>query len=684
MFSRRALLSPLGGRWLRGLAALALGLGLTAFGAPLSTAAPAVPPPAQPRVMVPEFPAGAAWLNTEKPLSLRALRGKVVLLDFWTYGCINCMHILPDLKRLERKYPNELVVISVHTAKFVNEDETANIRNAVLRYNIEHPILNDAGRRYWDTLGVRVWPTQVLIDPAGYFVGAVTGEGQYDVVDRAIARVIQEAKVAGRLDTRPVRFALEAAKAPETPLWYPGKVLADTGTGGSGKIFIADTNHNRIVIANASGEVEAVAGSGAVGKVDGAFDTAQFSSPQGMALRRAPDGALTLLVADTNNHSIRALDLRRGIVSTTAGTGKQASVVRKNLGGSALTTSLASPWDLLLEGDRLYIAMAGPHQIWAMDLTPGRVLPYAGSGMEARTDGALLTSAFAQPSGLASDGKRLFVADSEISAIRTVDLPGGAGQVRTIAGGDLFDFGDVDGPGATARLQHPLGVAYADGLLYIADTYNHKIKRFNVATGIVETFVGGGKGEQDGAKAQFYEPGGISLAGKKLYVADTNNHRIRIVDVDTRAVTTLALKNLPRPLPAEPERAPAAESQEKDVVRVPTTQLAAGAAGELVLNLRLPAGYKLNADSPHRFEVRVEGQGVTLPRTTVPAADFKLPLRLPLTSGKIGERGTVVLSTTVFYCSDKQTLCRLKRLRFRAPFEVAEGGAKALTIAADL
>ncbi len=639
--------------------------------------APAAPLARRP--LAPEFPPGAAWLNTDRPLTLRALRGKIVLLDFWTYGCINCIHILPDLKRLERKYSSELVVISVHTAKFVNEDETANIRNAVLRYNIQHPILNDSGRRYWTAMGVTMWPTQVLIDPTGHVVGGVAGEGRYAELDRAIGQLSREARAAGRLDTRPSRFALEAARAPKTDLSYPGKVLADIDRDGKGRIYIADTNHNRIIIADETGKVEAVAGTGRMGRHDGAFQEASFSSPQGMSLRRHADGSQTLYVADTNNHSIRALDLKRGRVTTVAGTGRQASVVRRSAGGVGTEVALASPWDVLVVGNTLYIAMAGPHQIWSMSLDSSRIRPYAGSGKEAREDGALLFSAFAQPSGLATDGKRLFVADSESSSIRVVDLPGGGGRVQSLNHGDLFDFGDRDGPGIAARLQHPLAVAYDDGSLYVADTYNHKLKRFDLASGTVETFLGG-KGGRAGDSAGFYEPGGLSLAGNHLYVADTNNHRICVVDLHTRKSTVLALKNLPSPLTGEPQRSSAEEDEEKDTLVLPPAVLSPAGAGELVVEVQLPPGHKLATETPHRFEAQVEGGGVTLTRTTVPSQAFTLPLRLPLTSGSTGSRGAVLATMTFFYCSEKDGVCKMKSLRIRAPFEVREGGAKELKL----
>lgn len=676
-------------RWAAGLAAISLGWMAAAHANAATPPAgrPAVVPAAfaaPQRQTVPEFPAGLSWINTDRPLSLQALRGKVVLLDFWTYGCINCMHILPDLKRLERKYPNELVIISVHTAKFANEDETQNIRNAVIRYNIEHPILNDARREYWTRLGVNVWPTQVLIDPRGGFVGGVEGEGNYQIVDRTIAQVIAEAKAAGTLNTKPFNITLDAHKVADTPLSYPGKILADLGPGRSDRLYISDSRHNRVIIASPTGEVEAVAGTGVVGKSDGSFHDASFSNPQGLALRKDADGTFTLYVADTNNHSIRALDLKRGAVSTIAGNGKQAPVTRRPSGGVGTGVSLSSPWDLLLVGKTLYVAMAGPHQIWSMNLDSGAILPYAGSGQEARTDGGLRTAAFAQPSGLATDGKRLFVADSESSSIRAVDLAGGAGKVTTIAGGDLFEFGDVEGAGLTARFQHPLAVSYGDDVLYVADTYNHKIKRIDPATGVSRTFLGGGKGLRDGAQPQFYEPGGLSLAGKKLYVADTNNHRISVVDLDTKTASTLTLKNLPTALPAEPERAPVPVDPDADAVKVPLANLAPNSQGEVVLELKLPAGYHVSPDAQHRVRLSVEGEGVTLGRATVPAAEVTLPLRVPLTTGKVGAKGSLAVKVSLFYCSDTAKLCRMKTLSFRAPFTVREDGAKALTIKATL
>jgi DNA-binding beta-propeller fold protein YncE len=303
----------------------------------------------------------------------------------------------------------------------------------------------------------------------------------------------------------------------------------------------------------------AVAGTGVPGKADGAFDKAQFHDPQGLAV-----SGDTLYVADRKNHCIRELDLKAKTVKMIAGTGSQEgdiSTRRLEKPVPAGSIGLNSPWDLVLDGDTLYIAMAGHHQIWGLDLKKKELVPYAGSGRENIGDGPLPFANFAQPSGLASDGKNLYVADSEISSLRKVPL-GGLGRVQTLVGRGLFVFGDVDGPGQVeggegakteARLQHALGVAHADGKLYVADTYNNKIKVFDLKAGTLKTFLGGGDW---GAliPATFSEPAGISYAAGKLYVADTNAHRIRVIDVATKAVKTLQLQGVnPPAVPKEPK-----------------------------------------------------------------------------------------------------------------------------------
>ena len=497
------------------------------------------------RPPAPDLDGGVAWLNTAGPVKMADLKGKVVLLDFWTLCCINCIHVMPDLAKLEKKYPNELVVIGVHSAKFDNEKDTQSIRKAVLRYELAHPVVNDADHKIWNRYGVNSWPTVVLIDPEGKVVGAVSGEGNYELLDKAIGKLVEAAKANKTLNDKPIRFDLvRYRETADTPLFFPGKILAD---GPGKRLFIADSTHHRVIVTDLTGKKIAIAGTGTPGRKDGPFAEAQFDDPQGLAL----DGD-TLYVADRKNHQIRALDLKAGTVSTVAGTGEQDQSTRVlDKPGPAKTTGLNSPWDLLLVGKTMYIAMAGHHQIWTLDLVKNEVAPYAGDGRENIKDGPLYAARFAQPSGLATDGKNLYVADSEVSAVRRVPL-GGEGRVDTLVGSGLFDFGDADGVGQAAKLQHALGVVYHDGKLYVADTYNSKLKTIDPKTKEVKSFAGG-----DPKAPLFSEPAGISFADGKLYVADTNANRIRVVDLATNAVSTLELQGVEPPPPQKEWQPPA-------------------------------------------------------------------------------------------------------------------------------
>ena len=640
---------------------LILVLFLMAYGVPMSVQEKA-------RVRAPEITGGRGWLNTDKPLSLEALKGKVVLLDFWTYGCINCIHIIPDLKKLEEKYANQLVVIGVHSAKFQNEKETENIRRIILRYEIEHPVYNDSEYAVWQSYGVRAWPTQVLIDPAGYVIGGVSGEGNYDVIDQAIAKTVEEFRKKGLLKEEPLKLVLERAKVGALPLAFPGKIVADANRD---RLFIADSNHNRIVVTKLDGTLVETIGTGTIGAADGPFDKASFYRPQGMAL-----SGDNLYIADTENHLLRRVDLKTRTVETIAGTGQQSREYFKS--GPGRTIALNSPWDLELAGRVLYIAMAGPHQIWKLDLEKNEVSTFAGSGREARLDGPLLQSGFAQPSGIASDGKNLYIADSESNIIRVIDVAGGT--VKTIVGGDLFEFGDVDGSGDDVRLQHPLGVISFGDKLLIADTYNHKIKQLDPKKETVTTLFGTGKpGQQDGTSASFYEPGGLALANDKLYVADTNNHAIRVVDLKTKRVSTLRMNGLTPPA-QNMQALESAVGPNAEEVKAASQKLRAGADASLQIDVELPAGYHLNPLAPQRYKVSVGGKSVSIDETNASrtAKDLKLPLRIPVKAVTAGP-ATVRAQVTLFYCREDNTgTCLIKTLVWQVPVEVTSD-AKAPT-----
>jgi thiol-disulfide isomerase/thioredoxin len=624
------------------------------------------------RVAAPEFPTNLDWLNTGRPLTLSELQGKVVLLDFWTYGCINCIHIIPDLKRLEEKYAEELVVIGVHSAKFENEGETDNIRRIILRYELEHPVINDKDFEVWSQYGAQAWPTLVLIDPDGNVLGYHSGEGIYEPFDEVIGGMIREFDALGKIDRTPLNLELENESLLDSPLLFPGKVLADTENN---RLFIADSNHNRLVITDLEGTVLDVIGDGAARLKDGSFEEASFFRPQGMTLA----GSDTLYVADTENHAIRRVDLAARTVTTVAGTGQQVYMV--NPFGGALETPLNSPWDVLYHEEMVYIAMAGQHQLWAYDPAAEIVILHAGSGREELTDGPLRQGGLNQPSGLGTDGELLYFADSEASAIRTADFDA-SGVLNTIVGTGLFDFGDVDGTGDEVRLQHPLGVVYYDGLLYVADTYNSKIKRINPETAVSAGYLGGPvSGWQDGVgpDARFNEPGGLSVGGGKLYIADTNNHVIRVADIETREVTTLVLVDMEGLLTRRP---PDAAYNGKELTLEPQT-IAPG-AGTIQLEVTLPEGYKVNDRAPFSIEWLVDGEAESLIHLSAEDANRTIikpefPLSFPATFTE-GE-GEITADLVIFYCeAEAESLCFIERIRVTTPVTISSGGGDTLNV----
>lgn len=586
----------------------------------------ALPLPALPHMklaLAPEFPADAEWVNTDRPLQLRQLRGKVVLLDFWTYGCINCLHILPDLKRLEAAYARELVVIGIHTAKYDHESVRAHIRQAIERHGIAHPVMNDHDGCMWDAYRVSGWPTQILIDPAGHVIQGFIGEHHRERMARLISETIARHRRLGTLRSDAVLPALAVSAPRETPLQYPGKIVVDPE---SARLVVADTNHHRLVLASLAGDLIATIGRGQAGTADGPFDAATFRQPQGVVL----EGDV-IYVADTGNHVVRRVDLARRTVETVLGSGKQAREL--NVPGYGRSVPLNSPWGLHRQGRNLYIAMAGFHQIWHADLSTGYVEPFAGSGREAWVDDIHVDAAFGQPSGLAGNGQWLYVADTEVNALRRLSLDPD-GVTTTVAGGGLFNFGDADGHGLAVKLQHPLGVAAMRDQVFIADTYNHKIKQFDPASGGVRSLAGtGAAGYRDGAfeQALFYEPGGISAGGDgRLYVADTNNHRVRVLDLTTRTVSTLQIKKLEAPVEAD---ALAADAEDGLVETVKLDRHVLPALSQTAARIRLhpPAGWKVNARAPGRLAVTIDGDAVQVPaaysgRTIRPmAADVTIP-----------------------------------------------------------
>ncbi|KAJ8386564.1 hypothetical protein AAFF_G00168900 [Aldrovandia affinis] len=627
---------------------------------------------------VPDFEEGLEWLNTEQPLSLeRELSGKVVVLDFFTYCCINCMHLLPDLHLLEQRHSvkDGLVVVGVHSAKFPNEKE----------------------------LEVSCWPTLVILGPRGNLLFSVVGEGHRDRLFLFAAAALRHYGETGELTGGDIGVRLYRDSLPASLLSFPGKVAVDS----SGKrLVVADTGHHRVLVLSTSGRVLHSIGGPVSGRRDGHISEALFSSPQGVAMK----GDM-VYVADTENHLIRKIDLSEEQVSTLAGMGVQGT--DKEGGAMGPQQPISSPWDLALgtaggeEGNVLWVAMAGTHQIWALFLEDGKLpkgseskkgtcVRFVGSGNEENRNNAYPHKAgLAQPSGLSVAAPEpwscLYVADSESSTIRTVSLRDGA--VKHLVGGErdplnLFAFGDVDGAGINAKLQHPLGVAWSphSGLLYVADSYNHKIKVVDpkskqcgvlAGSGVASDALGPGFDQ-----AAFNEPGGLCVgeSGKVLYVADTNNHRIKILDLETRTVSLLAVvvedevdaatdsftAAAPRKIPKLPKSATRVE--------MPALAASPGQTVHMDLVLSLPDGTKLTQEAPSFWALSSEGNEWLLEGQCQSGdiVDVSQPLTVVATVPSTAQSPDPVLTMDawVYFCSAGGGACMMRVVSFRQPLHI--------------
>ncbi|MFF7263146.1 thioredoxin-like domain-containing protein [Streptomyces sp. NPDC008159] len=487
------------------------------------------PAPRRVRVRAPELTGKGGWLNTGgTQYTLADLRGKIVLLDFWTFCCINCLHVLDELRELEEKHRDTVVVIGVHSPKFAHEAEHAAVVDAVERYGVEHPVLDDPELATWKQYAVRAWPTLVVIDPEGYVVAQHAGEGHAHAIERLVAELETEHEAKGTLRRGDGPYV---APDPEpTVLRFPGKALLLPG----GDFLVSDTTRHQLVRLAPDGEtVVRRYGAGERGFVDGSAEHARFSEPQGLALL---DGG-TVAVADTVNHALRRLDPATGEVSTLAGTGRQWWQGSPT-SGLAWEVDLSSPWDVAVFGGKVWIAMAGVHQLWTYDPEDCTVAVAAGTTNEGLVDGPGAEAWFAQPSGLAATADRLWLADSETSALRWVDLDG---AVHTAVGTGLFDFGHRDGAADQALLQHPLGVTVLpDGSVAVSDTYNHALRRYDPATGEVTTLA-----------TDLREPSDAVLVGDDIVVVESARHRLTRLRLPEETVKVEAVAHRTRRAPTE-------------------------------------------------------------------------------------------------------------------------------------
>ncbi|MFP5336504.1 MAG: NHL domain-containing thioredoxin family protein [Actinomycetes bacterium] len=515
------------------------------------------------RVRAPEL-VGRGWLNTGgETLTLSSLRGRIVLLDFWTFCCVNCLHVLDELRPLEQELSDVLVVVGVHSPKFAHEADADALAAAVERYEVHHPVLDDPDLTTWKAYGARAWPTLAVVDPEGYVVAQLSGEGHAHGLRVLLTELVVEHEAKGTLrrGEGPYVPPLPAS----TALRVPGKALALRGGGA----LVSDTAHHQLVELDDDLETERRRiGSGARGLVDGEPGEAAFSEPQGLTLL-PPDVAervgYDVVVADAVNHALRGVRLADGAVVTVAGTGEQLR--RREGGGPALSQALSTPWDVAWFDGQVVVAMAGVHQLWAFDPVTATVRVLAGTTAEGLQDGAAEEAWFAQPSGLAvtPDGAALWVADSETSSLRRLSGAAGPGyEVSTVVGTGLFAFGFRDGDAGEALLQHPLGVAVLpDGSVAVADTYNGAVRRYDPATRQVTTLA-----------RDLAEPSDLVVEadGATLVVVESAAHRLVRVTV-----------------PAEAQRVDGAAQR----TARPPTDVAPGAL-RLLVSFTPPTGQKLD------------------------------------------------------------------------------------------
>lgn len=454
------------------------------------------------RVRAPELK-GRGWLNTGgKALTLADLRGKILVLDFWTFCCINCLHVLDELRPLEEKYGDALVVIGVHSPKFEHERDPKALAAAVERYGVHHPVIDDGDMHLWQQYAAKAWPTLAVVDPTGYLVASMAGEGHAEGLSRLIDELVVKHEADGTLHRGDGPFV--PPPAPDTLLRFPGKAIELPG----GNLLVSDSARHSIVELSPDAET--------LVRRFGGDRNEPFSEPQGLVLLPPPVAEVAgydVVIADTVNHQLRGLNLTTGEISLVAGSGRPWRSSVDDHAHDALAADLSSPWDLAWFDDKVIIAMAGIHQLWWFDPIQRTVGVYAGTTVEALRDGPLPDVWMAQPSGLSVGGSRLWIADSETSALRYVE----DGVLHTAVGQGLFDFGHVDGPADSALFQHPLGVAaLADGSVLVADTYNGAVRRFDPVAGEVSTVDSG-----------LAEPSDVLVtAGGEVLVVESAAHRL--------------------------------------------------------------------------------------------------------------------------------------------------------------
>ncbi|NMO57610.1 redoxin domain-containing protein [Actinoplanes sp. TBRC 11911] len=586
-----------------------------------------------PRVRAPEL-RGRGWLNTGgKDLTLADLRGKIIVLDFWTFCCINCLHVLDEMRPLEEKYGDAVVIIGVHSPKFEHERDPIALAAAVERYGVHHPVVDDRDMHIWQQYAAKAWPTLAVVDPTGYLVASMAGEGHAEGLSRLIDELIAKHEADGTLHRGDGPYVPPVAA--DTLLRFPGKVIELP----NGNLLVSDSARHSLAEVTPDGET-------LVRRIGTGERGEPFSEPQGMVLLPPPVAEIAgydVVVADTVNHQLRGLKLDTGETTLVAGSGKPWRSPLDGHAHDALAADLSSPWDLAWYDNKVISAMAGIHQLWWFDPIKRTVGVFAGTTVEALRDGPIPDVWMAQPSGLSAAGDRLWIADSETSALRYIE----DGVLHTAVGQGLFDFGHVDGPAKEALLQHPLGVAaLPDGSVLIADTYNGAVRRFDPATDSVSTIDSG-----------LAEPSDIVVtsAGDVIVVESAAHRLTRLAPGVVKTVTGERHKT---ERPASPV---AAGPLTLDVIFTPAP------GQKLDTQFGPPTRLEISASPP---ELLLSGGGVTT------------DLSRPLVINPAIEKGVLQVVAQAATCDvdEEFPACHLTRQDWGVPVVVTAGGPDRLPL----
>lgn len=603
------------------------------------------------------------WLNVSRPLEIADLKERIILLEFWSYGCVSCIEALPEVKRLEEQFGSKLLVIGVHSGKLENEKDVAAIKKAILKNDITYPVVNDPEMQIWNSFSVKAWPTFILINPRSNVVESYVGAKSLEKVKIDLKEIISKYKYQVNRD--PLPTLLEKYNLIGNVLSFPTKLEYANDFSYKSRhlpvIFIANSGKNNIVVSSLAGDIVTKIGSPKEGLQDGSFDVASFNAPHGMLYQGGK-----LYVADTGNHALREIDFKTGRVSTLIGSGQQGEVVESNgefLDAKDLDLSLPTDIEFFPDRNNIVIANSGTHQILSYNIAKQTVSILAGDGSQGIADGKYPENSLSQTTDMSAFGRKLYFVDAESSSLRVLDE---SGNLKTLIGHDSSKSGHKNGDKNNGLMQHPMGLMVDDTGAYISDSFNHAIRKYDFASGQISDFVGGkkrGDGLGSSANTQFDEPEGIIAVLDRFYVADTNNNRI--VSVGRGTLNSELLDVMPPlQLPKEGflQYLPNLQAMENITVK---------ADSEIIIKIDLKKGWRLNEMGPSFVNLleMVKDKQANLVDSfdwhIVKTKEIKLP---KLSSGK-----DYMLQGSIYYCEEKRNaLCYIKSYEQRVNADADE------------